>query len=101
CELRSEGDPTKLDSVTGALAPPQSVLDGASTTQRRLFPHKGGQSVERDVHFFWMRAESDSGKPFILGIVTECSASALVAGARHLDASRHLVWLHRRFGLGR
>ena len=71
CSLASDGDTSHVESVTGALCPPQEVLDGHVVQTPRFFIHKlSRKSTTLLVSFFPLEEASEGGVSFVLGVVT-------------------------------
>ena len=100
CRWQSGPAPDAVSSVTGALAPPIDATEGLPVTVRKLFLHRNGTAVERDVHFFPLLPEKPGEKTHLIGLVIEAPAASQPS-SRHVEAARHLAELQRRFGADR
>lgn len=100
CVFRSDGNVDRVESLTGALAPPRSVHEGNPARSRVMIGTPGGETQERDVHFFPLM--DDGQVKHVLGLITspDPDPSPQTAGLR-LDAARHLSHLYAKYGVDR
>lgn len=102
CEYISEGQPDRIESLTGALCPPAQVQQGQSSTTPVLINRVDGTTFEKIVSFFPLQ-DPESGIQRVLGVITDRPAqaadSASLPETRHFELARLKSQLYSRFGI--
>ncbi len=101
CVTRTSGAPDQVETLTGALSPPESVYQGKVACVPLICPRRDGSLIEKYVHFLPLPDGNDAAIVRVMGVIVEIPLVSSPAGSPRRDAARHLAILHRRYRIDR
>ncbi len=102
CLSQTIADPALPGSLTGSLCPPGDIRENRPVVNRVVLNRRGGDPIERDIHFFRLEMEEEGEAGHVLGFIVEPAAAFPSFGAtRRLDVARHTAALHAKYRVDR
>lgn len=103
CSLVTEGNPDLIESVTGALCPPERVLNGEPAVVPIVMSHRDGSSTPVEIHFFPLPQDDSDNEFRILGLIAPLSGSGIElvpeSAVRRFELASLLSELHRKYAI--
>ncbi len=101
CQLISRGNPELIETLTGTLCPPESVLQGESVVVPSVLHRKSGESQHVNIHFFPLVKEDSPTPSQILGLIQHRGYDGIElvppSLLQRFELEEHLSELHRKY----
>ncbi len=101
CQLISHGNPELVETLTGTLAPPESVFQGEPATIPTVLHHKSGRTQPVRIHFFPLTQEDAETPSQILGLIARRDNDGIEivppSLSQRFELEEHLAELHRKY----